>query len=169
MKRIVVVGVGACLLLVASLLVWLSPSTCACTRLAPFKISSFVDANREWSVGLVTVTAGGGEVRTNPTIGGAETSIRVAATSWVGTVPTTLWINEDHVSLSGLSLEAFRPGTQWVVDVRNADAGMGRHPLPVVGNTVRLPWKHIRGDVEGPTPEVVNLDELRGMARSQPS
>jgi hypothetical protein len=165
MKRIV--GVAACLLLGAFLLVWLTPSACACSRFQTFKMSDLVLTSPELSVGLVTVMAGGGEVRTNPTTGGAETSIRVAVTNWVGTVPTTLWVNEDYVSSSGLSLEAFRPGTQWVVRVHNADAGIGRHPLPVVGNTVRLPWKYIKGDVEGPTPEVVNLDELRGMARKQ--
>jgi hypothetical protein len=90
------------------------------------------------------------------------------ATSWVGTVPTTLWIKaDDDLSPSELSLAAFRPGMQWVVRVQNADAGMSNYPLPVVGNTARLPWWHINYDVEGPGPNVVNLDALRGMARSQ--
>jgi hypothetical protein len=73
-------------------------------------------------VGLISVTARGGENRSNPTTGDAESSIRVAATSWVGTIPTTLWINDGALSLSGLALPAFRPGTQWVVRVQNADA-----------------------------------------------
>jgi hypothetical protein len=66
-----------------------------------------------------------------------------------------------------VAMAAFRPGTQWVVRVQNADAGMSNYPLPVVGNTARLPWWHINYDVEGPGPNVVNLDALRGMARSQ--
>jgi hypothetical protein len=56
-----------------------------------------------------------------------------------------------------------------VVRVQNVDAGMSGHPLPVVGDTVRIPWQHIAADPEGPKPEVVNLDELRGMARRQQS
>ena len=80
----------------------------------------------------------------------AETSIKVVPTSWVGTVPTTLWVTGggvDHpihgplrtFGASGPAPEAFRPGTQWVVQVRTADAWMTNHPLPVVGNTVRIP------------------------------
>lgn len=60
-------------------------------------------------------------------------------------------------------------GTQWVVRVQNASAGMSGHPLPIVGDTVRIPWEHIAADPEGPQPEVVNLDALRGMARRQQS
>ena len=172
MKRMVVEA-AVCLLLVGLAMELLKPTACACTQPrgpATFEASTLVHASRGGSVGLVTVTAGGGQVRTNPTTGEAETSIRVAATSWVGTVPTTLWVNEDHISSSGLSLEAFRPGTQWVVTVKNADAGMRSYPLPVVGDTVRLPWKQLVGDgVDGPKPEVMNLDVLRGMARRQQS
>ena len=55
------------------------------------------------------------------------------------------------------------------VKVKNADAGMRSYPLPVVGDTVRLPWKHLVGEVDGPKREVVNLDVLRGIAQRQQS
>jgi hypothetical protein len=91
----------------------------------------------------VTVTAGGGKVRHDEDYM-AETSIKVAPTSWVGTVPTTLWVDGgvvDHptkgrlmtVRAAGFAPQAFRPGTQWVVQVRNADAWMPNHPRPDVG------------------------------------
>ena len=71
------------------------------------------------------MTAGGGKVRHDEDYM-AATSIRVAPTSWVGTVPTTLWVDGgvvDHptdgrlrtVRASGFAPEAFRPGTRWAV------------------------------------------------------
>ena len=175
MKRMVVEA-AVCLLLVGLAMAWLNPPrACGCIRprsAADFDVSFFVrtPGGSGWSVGLVTVTAGGGEVRTNPTTGDVETSIRVAATSWVGTVPTRLWVDEDDdLSSSGLPLAAFRPGTHWVVKVKNADAGIRNYPLPVVGDTVRLPWKQLVGEVDGPKREVVNLEMLRGIAQRQQS
>jgi hypothetical protein len=173
MKRIVV-GVAAGLLLGGSAIASI-PAACADTFIRGLKVSHFVRATPGFSVGLVTVTAGGGKVRHDENYM-AETSIKVVPTSWVGTVPTTLWVRGgvvDHptkgllrtVGSSGPSPEAFRPGTQWVVQVRNADGWMSPHPLPVVGNTVRIP----RGipaadDVDGGDPKVVSLDALRGRA-----
>jgi hypothetical protein len=173
MKRIVV-GVAAGLLLGGSAIASIPPA-CADTFIRGLKVSHFVRATPGFSVGLVTVTAGGGKVRHDENYM-AETSINVVPTSWVGTVATTLWVRGgvvDHptkgllrtVGSSGPSPEAFRPGTQWVVQVRNADGWMSPHPLPVVGNTVRIP----RGipaadDVDGGDPKVVSLDALRGRA-----
>ena len=173
MRRIVV-GVAAGLLLGGSAIASSRPA-CADTFIKGLKVSHFVLATPGLSVGLVTVTAGGGKVRHDENYM-AETSIKVAATSWVGTVPTTLWVRGgviNHptkgllrtVGSSGPSPEAFRPGTQWVVQIRTADAWMTNHPLPVVGNTVRIP----RGipatdDIDGGDPKVVNLDALRGRA-----
>jgi hypothetical protein len=175
MRRIAV-GVVALLLLGWLAVAWISPA-CGCTRLGPLRLSNLVGVDQEWSVGLVTVTAGGGEVRTNPR--GVETSVKVAPTSWVGTVPSTLWVTDEvgHHPIKRLlrmgsssarpSLEAFRPGTQWVVRVQNADAWMGSLPLLVVGNTVRVPKGDFIDDVDGADPKVVDLDALRGMARRQ--
>jgi hypothetical protein len=164
----VVAGVAATLLLSGLAMALIQP-TCGCSPFSYVGVSDLVRAYPGESVGLVTVTAGGGEVRINPTTGGAETSIRVAPSSWVGTVPTTLWANDGNLSSSGLSVEAFQPGTQWMVRVQNTDAGMSAHPLSVVGDTVRIPWEHVAADSEGPKPEVVNLHALRGMARRQQS
>jgi hypothetical protein len=150
---------------------------CGCTLAWPGTISNLVRIGPEGSVGLVTVTAGGGEVRTNPTTGEVETSVTVAPTSWVGTIPTTLRVTNDvapHppkrllrtvISSRSPSLEAFRPGTQWVVRVRNADAQMGGYPLPLVGNTVQTPGGRLIDDVDGANPRKVSLDALRGRAR----
>jgi hypothetical protein len=174
MRRIIV-GVAAGLLLGGSAIASIPPA-CADTFIRGLKVSHFVGATPGLSsVGLVTVTAGGGKVRHDENYM-AETSIKVVPTSWVGTVPTTLWVRGgvvDHPTegllrtfgASGPSPEAFRPGTQWVVQVRNADGWMSPHPLPVVGNTVRIP----RGipaadDVDGGDPKVVSLDALRGGA-----
>jgi hypothetical protein len=180
MRRIIV-GVAAGLLLGGSAIAS-SPPACADTYRTDLKVSHFVRPTQGWSVGLVTVTEGGGRVGTDPTTGGrmAETSIKVAPTSWVGTVPTTLWVDGgvvDHptdglvrtVRASGFAPEAFRPGTQWVVQVRNADAWMPNHPVPVVGNTVRIPVP-AADDIDGGDPKVVSLDALRGRAerRSPP-
>jgi hypothetical protein len=167
-RKRVVAGVAATLLLSALAMALIQPA-CGCSSFSYVGVSDLVRAYPGLSVGLVTVTAGGGEVRTNPATGGTETSIRVAPISWVGTVATMLWVTDDTLSSSGLSLAAFRPGTQWVVRVQNADAAMSHHPLLVVGDTVRIPWEHLAADPEGPKPEVVNLDELRGMARRQQS
>jgi hypothetical protein len=165
MKR-VVVG-GAAFLLLGGLVWALTQPACGCTPFNYVGVRDLVYAYQGQSVGLISVTAVGGEVRST-SIGDAETSIRVAATSWVGTVPTTLWVNDRDLSLSGLSVAAFGPGTQWVVRVRDADAAMSTYPLPVVGDTVWIPWEHISAaDPEDPKPEVVNLDALRGMARSR--
>jgi hypothetical protein len=171
MRRIVV-WVAAGLLLGGSAIASIPPA-CADTFIKGLKVSHFVLATPGWSVGLVTVTAGGGKVRHDENYM-AETSIKVAPTSWVGTVPTTLWVDGgvvDHptdgrlmtVRASGFAPEAFRPGTQWVVQVRNADAWMPNHPLPVVGNTVRIPWL-AADDIDGGDPTVVNLDALRARA-----
>jgi hypothetical protein len=171
MRRIVV-GLAAGLLLGGSAIVSIPPA-CADTFIKGLKVSHFVRATPGFSVGLVTVTAGGGKVRHDENYM-AETSIKVAATSWVGTVPTTLWVRGgviNHptkgllrtVGSSGPSPEAFRPGTQWVVQVRNADAWMPNHPLPVVGNTVRISVP-AADDVDGGDPKVVSLDALRGRA-----
>ena len=173
MRRIVV-GVAAGLLLGGSAIASIPPA-CADTFIKGLKVSHFVRATPGFSVGLVTVTAGGGKVRHDENYM-AETSIKVVPTSWVGTVPTTLWVDGgvvDHptkgrlmtVRASGFAPEAFGPGTRWVVQVRNADDWMPNHPLPVVGNTVRIP----RGipatdDIDGGDPKVVNLDALRGRA-----
>jgi hypothetical protein len=119
------------------------PAGCADTYPRDLKVSQFVRPTAGWSVGLVTVTAGGGKVRHDEDYM-AETSIKVAPTSWVGTVPTTLWVDGgvvDHptkgrlmtVRAAGFAPQAFRPGTQWVVQVRNADAWMPNHPRPDVG------------------------------------
>ena len=176
MKRIVV-GLAAALLLGGSAIASIPPA-CADTFIKGLKVSHFVRVSAGWSVGLVTVTAGGGKVRHDEDYM-AETSIKVAPTSWVGTVPTTLWVDGgvvDHptkgrlmtVRASGFAPEAFRPGTRWVVQVRNADAWMPNHPLPVVGNTVRFP-RLAADDIDGGDPKVVNLDALRGKAeRSSP-
>jgi len=121
----------------------------------------------------VTVTAGGGKVRHDGDYM-AQTSIKVAPDSWVGTVPTTLWVDGgvvDHptygrlrtVRAAGFAPEAFQRGTNWVVQVRNADAWMPNHPLPVVGNTVRIPVT-AADDIDGGDPKVVNLDALRSRA-----
>ena len=176
MRRIVV-GVAAGLLLGGSAIASIPPA-CADTFIKGLKVSHFVRVSAGWSVGLVTVTAGGGKVRHDENYM-AETSIKVAPTSWVGTVPTTLWVTGGVVNhptrglvptfgASGFAPEAFRPGTQWVVQVRNADAWMSNHPLPVVGNTVRFP-SLAADDIDGGDPKVVNLDVLRGRAeRSSP-
>jgi hypothetical protein len=95
MRRIVV-GVAAVLVL-GGFVMASTRQACGCTPARPVKVSAHVRVIPGWSVGLVTVTAGGGEVRTNPTNGGVETSVKVAPTSWVGTVPTTLWVTEDVV------------------------------------------------------------------------
>ena len=60
----VVAGVAATLLLSGLTMVWLSPSGCACSPLLYVGVSDLVRAYPGLSVGLVTVTAGGGEVRT---------------------------------------------------------------------------------------------------------
>ena len=172
MRRIVV-GVAAGLLLGGSAIASVPPA-CADTFIKGLKVSTFVRATPGFSVGLVTVTAGGGKVRHDENYM-AETSVKVAATSWVGTVPTTLWVRGgviNHptkgllrtIGSSGPSPEAFRPGTQWVVQVRNADAWMSNHPLPVVGNTVRIPGIPAADDIDGGDPKVVSLDALRGRA-----
>jgi hypothetical protein len=171
MRRIVV-GVAAGLLLGGSAIAS-SPPACADTFIKGLKVSHLVRPTPGWSVGLITVTAGGGKVRHDESYM-AETSIKVAPTSWVGTVPTTLWVTGgvvDHpsdgplrtVTASGFAPEAFRPGTQWVVQVRDADAWMPNHPLPVVGNTVRIPIP-AADDIDGGDPKVVNLDALRSRA-----
>jgi hypothetical protein len=171
MRRIVV-GVAAGLLLGGSAIAS-SPPACADTFIKGLKVSHLVRPTPGWSVGLITVTAGGGKVRHDENYM-AETSIKVAPTSWVGTVPTTLWVTGgvvDHpsdgplrtVTASGFAPEAFRPGTQWVVQVRDADAWMPNHPLPVVGNTVRIPIP-AADDIDGGDPKVVNLDALRSKA-----
>ena len=173
MRRIVV-GLAAALLLGGSAIASIPPA-CADTFIKGLKVSQLVRVSPGWSVGLVTVTAGGGKVRHDENYM-AETSIKVVPTSWVGTVPTTLWVTGgvvDHpihgplrtFGASGFAPEAFRPGTQWVVQIRDADAWMTNHPLPVVGNTVRIP----RGipatdDIDGGDPKVVNLDALRSRA-----
>jgi len=179
MKRIVV-GLAAGLLLGGSAIASIPPA-CADTFIKGLKVSHFVRVSAGWSgwsVGLVTVKAGGGKVRHDKDYM-AETSVEVAPTSWVGTVPTTLWVTGgvvNHptdgplrtVTASGFAPEAFRPGTQWVVQVRNADAWMPNHPLPVVGNTVRFP-SLAADDIDGVDPKVVSLDALRGRAeRSSP-
>lgn len=167
MRRIVV-GLAAALLLGGSAIASI-PSACADTFIKGLKVSHFVRVGPGWSVGLVTVTAGGGKVRHDEDYM-AETSIKVVPTSWVGTVPTTLWVDGgvvDHptdgrlrtVRAAGFAPEAFRPGTQWVVQVRDADAWMPNHPLPVVGNSVRIP-RLAADDVDGGDPKVVNLDAL---------
>jgi hypothetical protein len=168
MKR-VVVGIAACLLLGVLALARLTGPACGCSRFNYIGLGDLVRASPGTSIGLISVTTGDRENRSNPTTGDTETSIRVAATSWVGTIPTTLWINAGDLSFSGLSLGAFQPGTRWVVSVRDADGRMGRYPLPVVGDTARIPWEHINADPKDPKPEAVNLDELRRMARSQPT
>jgi hypothetical protein len=171
MRRIVV-GVAAGLLLGGSAIAS-SPPACADTFIKGLKVSHLVRPTPGWSVGLITVTAGGGKVRHDENYM-AETSIKVAPTSWVGTVPTTLWVTGgvvDHpsdgplrtVTASGFAPEAFRPGTQWVVQVRDADAWMPNYPLPVVGSTVRIPIP-AADDVDGGDPKVVNLDALRSKA-----
>ena len=171
MRRIVV-GLAAALLLGGSAIASI-PSACADTFIKGLKVSQLVRVSAGWSVGLVTVKAGGGKVRHDEDYM-AETSIKVVPTSWVGTVPTTLWVDGgvvDHptkgrlmtVRASGFAPEAFRPGTRWVVQVRNADAWMPNHPLPVVGNTVRIPIP-AADDVDGGDPKVVNLDALRDRA-----
>jgi hypothetical protein len=174
MRRIVV-GVVALLLVGGLAMAWTSPA-CGCTLLGPVETSNLVGVAPGWSVGLVTVTAGGGEVRTSPMNGEVETSVTVAPVSWVGSVPSTLWVafEVDHHPIKRLlgigsssyrpSLEAFRPGTQWVVRVRNADAH-AIDPLPVVGNTVRIPMKRVVDDVDGADPKKVSLDALRDRAR----
>ena len=176
MRRIVV-GLAAGLLLGGSAIASIPPA-CADTFIKGLKVSHFVRVSAESPVGLVTVKAGGGKVRHDENYM-AETSVEVAATSWVGTLPTTLWVRGgvvNHptkgllrtVGSSGPSPEAFRPGTQWVVQVRTADAWMSPHPLPVVGNTVRIPWP-AADDIDGGDPKVVSLDALRGRAeRSSP-
>jgi hypothetical protein len=176
MRRIVI-GVAAGLLLGGSAIAS-SPPACADTFRRDLKVSHLVRVDPGWSVGLVTVTAGGGKVRHDEHYM-AETSIKVAPTSWIGTVPTTLWVDGgavDHpthgrlrtVRAAGFGPEAFRPGTQWVVQVRNADAWMPNYPLPVVGNTVRIPIP-AADDIDGGDPKVVNLDALRSRAdRSSP-
>jgi len=175
--RRIVVGVAAGLLLGGSAIASIPPA-CADTFIKGLKVSHLVRATPGFSVGLVTVRAGGGKVRHDENYM-AETSIKVAPTSWVGTVPATLWITGgvvDHptdgplrtVGASGFAPEAFRPGTRWVVQVRNADAWMSNHPLPVVGNTVRIPWPAV-DDIDGGDSKVVSLDALRGRAeRSSP-
>jgi hypothetical protein len=171
MRRIVV-GVAAGLLLGGSAIAS-SPPACADTYPRGLKVSHLVRVSPGWSVGLVTVTAGAGKVRHDEDYM-AETSIKVDPTSWVGTVPTTLWVDGgvvDHptrgllrtVRAAGFAPEAFRPGTQWVVQVRDADAWMPNHPLPVVGNTVRIPVP-AADDVDGGDAKVVNLDALRSRA-----
>jgi hypothetical protein len=171
MRRIVI-GVAAGLLLGGSAIASIPPA-CADTYPRDLKVSQFVRPTAGWSVGLVTVTAGGGKVRHDEDYM-AETSIKVAPTSWVGTVPTTLWVDGgivDHptkgrlmtVRAAGFAPQAFLPGTQWVVQVRNADAWMPNHPLPVVGNTVRVPIP-AADDIDGGDPKVVNLDALRSRA-----
>jgi hypothetical protein len=178
MRRIIV-GVAAGLLLAGSAIAS-SPPACADTFIKGLKVSHLVRPTPGWSVGLVTVTEGGGKVRHDENYM-AETSIKVVPISWVGTVPTTLWVDGgvvDHptdgplrtVRASGFAPEAFPPGTQWVVQVRDADAWMPNHPLPVVGNTVRISVP-AADDVDGGDPKVVSLDALRGRAerRSPPS
>ena len=171
MKRIVV-GVAAGLLLGGSAIAS-SPPACADTFRRDLKVSHLVRPTPGWSVGLVTVTEGGGKVRHDENYM-AETSIKVVPISWVGTVPTTLWVDGgvvDHptdgplrtVRASGFAPEAFTPGTQWVVQVRDADAWMPNHPLPVAGNTVRIPVP-AADDIDGGDPKVVSLDALRGRA-----
>jgi hypothetical protein len=73
------------------------------------------------------------------------------------------WTADDRPRASGFAPEAFRPGTQWVVQVRNADAWVPNHPLPVVGNTVRISIP-AGDDVDGGDPKVVSLDALRARA-----
>ena len=178
--RWVAVGVAAVLLL--GWLVLVSAVTaCACSPVRPLMVSDYVRASPGWSVGLVTVTAGGGEVRTNPESGRRETSVKVAPTSWVGTVPTTLWFPDDVVhhppkrllrtviSSPWSSLEDFRPGTQWVVRVHNKDGWwMSGRALPVVGNTARVPWGgRVIDYVDGGNPRKVSLDALRDWAQRQ--
>jgi hypothetical protein len=168
MKR-VVVALTACLLLGGLAMARLTQPACGCTRFGHIGVRDLVHAFPGTSVGLISVTAVDRENRSNPTTGDTETSIRVAATNWVGTIPTTLWINDRDLSSSGLSLGAFQPGTRWVVRVQNADAAISSFPLPVVGDSVRIPWEYINADPKDAKPEVVNLDELRGMARRQPT
>jgi hypothetical protein len=178
MRRIVV-GLAAGLLLGGSAIASIPPA-CADTFIKGLKVSQLVRVSPGWSVGLVTVTAGGGKVRHDEDYM-AETSIKVAPTSWVGTVPTTLWVDGgvvDHptkgrlmtVRASGFAPEAFGPGTRWVVQVRNADAWMPNHALPVVGNAVRIPIP-AADDVDGGDQKVVNLAALRDRAErwSRPS
>jgi hypothetical protein len=171
MRRILV-GIAAGLLLGGSAIAS-SPPACADTFIKGLKVSHLVRPTPGWSVGLVTVTEGGGKVRHDEDYM-AETSIKVAPISWVGTVPTTLWVTGgvvNHptdgrlrtVTASGFAPEAFTPGTQWVVQVRDADAWMPNHPLPVVGNTVRISVP-AADDVDGGDPKVVSLDALRGRA-----
>jgi hypothetical protein len=95
MRRIVV-GAAA-LLLLGGLAMWWTQPACGCTLLGPVRISNLVGVPPGWSVGLVTVTAGGGEVRTSPINGEVETSVTVAPASWVGSVPTTLWVTNNCV------------------------------------------------------------------------
>ena len=92
------VGAAATVLLGGFLMALALPQprpACGCTLAWPGKISDLVRVGPELSVGLVTVTAGGGEVRTNAITGEVETSVTVAPTSWVGTIPTTLWVTND--------------------------------------------------------------------------
>ena len=151
MKR-AVVALTACLLLGGLAMARLTRPACGCTRLGHSGVRDLVHASPGMSVGLISVTTGDRENRSNPTTGDAETSIRVAATSWVATIPSTLWINAGDLSLSGLSLAAFRPGTQWELRVQNADAAMSADPLPVVGDSARIPWEHMNADPKDPRP-----------------
>jgi hypothetical protein len=89
MRRIVVeVAAG---LLVDGSAIASSPPACADTFPRGLKVSHLVRVSPGWSVGLVTA-AGGGKVRHDEDYM-AETSIKVAPTSWVGTMPTTLWVD----------------------------------------------------------------------------
>jgi hypothetical protein len=97
----VVVGITPCLLLGGLVLAWLTRPACGCTRYGYVGMRDLVHAYPGMSVGMVSVTAGGGGNR------------------------------------------------------------------PVAGDSVRIPWGHINADPDGPKPEVVNLDALRSMARSQ--
>ena len=95
MKRILI-GIATTLFLGWFVVVSTLPA-CACSPLRSVSLRALVRPGPGWSVGLVTVTAGGGEIRTNPSTGRSETAIRVAPASWVGTLPTTLWVPNDAV------------------------------------------------------------------------
>jgi len=139
MRRIVV-GLAAALLLGGSAIASIPPA-CADTFIKGLKVSQLVRVSPGWSVGLVTVTAGGGKVRHDEDYM-AETSIKVAPTSWVGTVPTTLWVDGgvvDHptkgrlmtVRASGFAPEAFGLGRD----------GSSRSAMPMPGcPTTHCQW-----------------------------
>jgi hypothetical protein len=169
MRRLVI-GVAAGLLLCPLTIASSSPA-CASTRIRERTLSRLVvRPSLTWSVGLITVKQGGGNVRVRAKQ--LETSVKVTSVTWTEeALPTRLWVGEGVLGpwWSGSNrpapVERMTPGTQWVVGVHSADGHVG-YALAVSRNAVLIPVQlRASDDVDGCDPKVVNPDVLRRTAQ----